>query len=67
MKSFIPIAVLLLCGCALGEKGENYKRAASMAVNPQCVKIMYGRENGNATFGELRCTGKMCETVKACD
>ena len=64
----VGLAFYLLTGCtALEQKGENYKRAALMAANPECVKIYYGRQGGNATFGEMRCTGKACDDIPACE
>lgn len=58
----ILLLAVMLTGCsALDQKSENYKRAASMALNPERITILYERQGGNASFKETRCTGHLCE------
>ena len=72
MKLFTLVSIMLMCGCtALEQKGDNYKKAAEMALNPQCVTVIYNRNIGDAgetrSFAEMRCTGELCDKVPACD
>ena len=71
MKYLLLIAAVFMVGCtALEQKGESYKKAAEMALNPQCVTVIYNRNSGEAgevrSFAEMRCTGKLCDEVPAC-
>ena len=62
MKNLLLLSVIILSGCtAFQQKTENYDRAASMALNPEKITIIYERDGGNASFRETRCTGRLCE------
>ena len=68
MKHILVSGVaILLIGCTtLDQKAEHYKQATRMAADPECIQVLYGRENDQRWFGEMRCSGKGCDKVPAC-
>lgn len=62
MKISIILATAILTGCTtFQDKATNYRNAASMAANPEKIRIVYEREGGTASFMETRCSGSLCE------
>lgn len=62
MRALLLSSALILSACTgLEQKAENYRNAASMAANPEKIRIVYEREGGTATFYETRCTGRLCD------